>query len=113
MKYIITESQYDKMIDRFISSQFEPHNEKTTPKYSNSIFWIKNGEVIAEIIDSEYFWVKENVWDIISNMPSLKENETRQSISLWLEEHYNLGELTPKIMWKQIDYWKGIKKWNN
>ena len=47
MKYIITESQYGNTIDKFITYQFEPHEEKRTKKHSESIFWVKDGEVIA------------------------------------------------------------------
>jgi uncharacterized membrane protein len=98
MKYIITESQYNNTIDKFISSQFEPHEKKTIQRYPTSIFWVKNGEIIAEIENSEYFTVKNKVWYIISVMFSLGYDETQKAISLWLEEHYNLGELIPSTI---------------
>jgi hypothetical protein len=35
----------------------EPHEVKKSPKYPDSIFWVKNGEVIAEINkNSGYFF---------------------------------------------------------
>ena len=49
MKYIITENQYSNTIDKFISYQFEPHEEKRTKKHPKSLFWVKDGEIIAEI----------------------------------------------------------------
>ena len=96
MKYIITESQYNKAIDKFITYQFEPHEEKTSNKFPNSIFWVKDGEVIAEIEKSKYFLVRDNIWNTISNMFSLEYDDTQSVIKNWLEEHYKLGGLTPR-----------------
>ena len=95
MKYIITESQYNKAIDKFISYQFEPHEEKTSKKYPDSIFWTKNGRIIVEIENLKYFWVINDIWTNISSMFSLEYEETQEVIKYWLEEHYNLGSLTP------------------
>ena len=95
MKYIITESQYNNTIDKFITYMFEPHEEKRTKKYPDSIFWIKDGEVIVEIEKSEYFWVNYKIWNNITLMFSLEYDETQQVIKDWLEEHYKLGGLTP------------------
>jgi len=109
MKYIITESQYSKSIDKFITYLLEPHEEIRTKKFPDSIFWVKDGEVVAEIENSEYFWVSPRIWRSIMNMFSLEPFETQQVIKDWLEEHYKLGELTPtfasldiRIGWKNI-----------
>ena len=95
MKYIITESQHNKIIDKFITYQFEPHEEKKSSKYPDSIFWVKDDEIIIEIEDSDYFWVSPQIWRNIRSMFSLEYGETQQVISDWLEEHYKLGGLTP------------------
>ena len=95
MKYIITENQYNNTIDKFITYIFEPHEEKRTKKYPESIFWIKDGVVIAEIQNSEYFFVNYKIWDNITLMFSLEYDETQQVIKDWLEEHYKLRGLTP------------------
>jgi len=92
MKYTITESQYGNIIDKFITHQFEPHKEKRT---AESIFWVKDGEIISQIEKSEYFWVLPQIWTNIMSMFSLDHTETQQVIKDWSEEHYKLGELTP------------------
>ena len=97
MKYVIKESQYGNIINKFISHQFEPHEEKRTREYPESIFWVKDGEVISEIEKSDYFWINPQIWMNIMNMFSLEYDETQQVIKDWLEEHYKLGELTPVI----------------
>ena len=95
MKYIITENQYNNTIDKFITYLFEPHEEKRTKKYPDSIFWIKDGEVIVEIEKSEYFWVNYKIWRNIMDILSLEYDETQHGIKTWLEEHYKLRGLTP------------------
>ena len=92
MKYVIKESQYGNIIDKFITHQFEPHKEKRT---AESIFWLKDGEIIAQIENPDYFWINPQIWTNIMSMFSLKHTETRQVIKDWLEEHYKLGELKP------------------
>ena len=109
MKYIITESQYNNTIDKFITYIFEPHEEIKTKKFPDSIFWVKEGEVIAEILQSKYFYVSRQIWKSISVMFSLENDETLQVIKDWLEEHYKLGGLTPpmKLMFPH-GRWKNI-----
>ena len=109
MKYIITENQYSNTIDKFISYQFEPHEEKRTKKHPKSVFWVKDGEIIAEIEKSKDFFVSPQIWKNIMSMFSLEYVETQQVIKEWLEEHYKLGRLKPyegfleqKYRWKNI-----------
>ena len=97
MKVIITESQYNRAIDLFISHLLEPHEVRTSEKYPGSIFWVKGGEVIAEIENSEYFWVWYEIWIRISEMFGLDYIDTQSVIKVWLEQHYNLGGLTPDL----------------
>ena len=114
MKYIITESQYNKTIDKFITYQFEPHEVKKSSKLPKSIFWVKDGEVIAEINKiAGYFWVVPQIWNIISSMLSLGYSETQQVIKDWLEEHYKLGGLTPDIIRFSGIRWNNITNWED
>jgi uncharacterized membrane protein len=114
MKYIITESQYNKTIDKFITYQFEPHEEKRTKNKPNSIFWVNDGEVIAEIHNPKYFWVDYQIWVTISSMFSLEYSETQQVIKDWLEEHYKLGGLTPLVYRVGVQIgWKNITNWED
>ena len=114
MKYLIKESQYNNAIDKFITHQLEPHKEKRTKKYPNSLFWIKDGEVIAEIKNSKYFWVSYQIWSSIMSILSLEYDETQQVIKDWLEEHYKLGGLTPECYFLADERsWKNITNWEN
>jgi hypothetical protein len=95
MKIIITEQQYSKAIDKYLTYLFEPHEEKISKEDPHSIFWVKDGRIIAEIEKSKNFWINENIWDKISIMFSLKDIRIEQVIKEWLEEHYGLGRLGP------------------
>ena len=106
MKYIITESQYKnliesddrltKMVNKYITFQLEPHERKYSKKYPDSIYWVKNGEVIVEIIKKTgEFWLSDVIWETITRMFSLEHDELTQFMIKWLEEHYELGGLTP------------------
>ena len=113
MKYIITESQYNRAIDIFLNYLFEPHEAKTSPKYPNSIFWVKGGEVVAEIENSRIFWVDRDKWSTFSSFFSLEYSDVQRLIQSWLEEHYKLEELIPGISsasrnngWKNITNWR-------
>jgi hypothetical protein len=108
MKVIITESQYNRAIDRFITYLLEPHEERTLEGYPNSIFWIKGGEVIVEIKKTGYFWLRYTTWNRISEMFGLDYDETQSVIKVWLEQHYNLGGLTP--LRRVAPY---LLRWNN
>ena len=113
MKYIITESQYNRAIDIFLNYLFEPHEVKTSPDYPDSIFWVKDGKVIAEIENSEYFWVDWDKWSTFSSFFSLKLVDAQRLIKSWLEEHYKLGGLTPKAAAYAPHFsWKNITNWN-
>jgi hypothetical protein len=114
MKYIIKESQYNNAIDKFITYQFEPHEEKRTKKHPKSVFWVKDGEVISEIKNSKYFWVSYQIWSNIMSMFSLEHTETQQVIKDWLEEHYGLGGLTPlRLLLGRLVSWENITNWEN
>ena len=115
MKYIITESQYSNAIDKFITYQLEPHEVKRSSKHPNSIFWVKDGEVIAEINkNSSYFWVDYQTWNPISSMFSMEYNETQRVMKDWLEEHYKLGGLTPIVASQYVrKSWKNITNWED
>ena len=104
MKYIITESQHSRAIGKFITYQMEPHEVKISEEYPDSRFWVKDGQIIAEVNKKRgRFYLYDEIWDTISRMFSLDYDETQQVMRNWLEEHYKLGSLTPTLT--------GLGKW--
>ena len=99
MKVIITEVQYGRAIDFYISHLLEPHEVKTSEKYPNSIFWIKDGKIIVEIENLEDdFWLRSDLWTNISIMFNLEYSEIQSVIKEWLKQHHNLGKFIPGRM---------------
>ena len=114
MKVIITESQYNRVIDQFITYLLEPHEVRTSKKSPNSIFWVKGDRVIVEIQDSIDFWITKDIWYNISKMFSLDREDTQLVVRTWLEQHYDLGNLTPKSISPQLkSIWLHIAAENN
>ena len=96
MKYLITESQYNKAIDRFITHHLEPHEEK--PLGYGDVMWLKNRKIVAETSTPLSFYVTYDIWNSISSMFSLSFKETVSVIETWLEKHYpNMSGLIPNI----------------
>lgn len=97
MKYIITESQCNNIIDEFITYQFEPYEEVYVESNPDLINWISDGKIIAQIDCPTYFWVRADIWDLISRMFSLLDyEETEDAIREWLKKHHDLYRLTPE-----------------
>ena len=95
MKYIITESQYNNIIDEFITYQFEPYEEVYAESNPDLINWISDGKIIT-LIAQTIFWVRADIWDSISGMFSLDYEETEDAIREWLKKHHDLYRLTPE-----------------
>lgn len=111
MKIIITEQQYNNAIDKFITFKLEPHEERFSKHYPYSIFWVKRGEVIASVDKKlNLFWLYEDIWRSITTMLSLDGIETSHFIKKWLDKHYGMEELSPRIaIGMKSTVWNKIK----
>lgn len=93
MKVIITEQQYNNAIDKYITFKLEPHDERKAKKYRDSIFWVKNDQIVAQVFSSwKYrggvFYVWSPIWTEVGNMFSLGHNELRNVFKEWYRIHY-------------------------
>ena len=96
MKIIITESQLNNVIDKFITRRFEPHQEVLRFFHDDSSYWTKNNKIIAQFLKKhKWFFVAPEIWDQIEKMFSLQHDEVQDVIKQWLEKKYNLGEYKP------------------
>ena len=93
MKYIISESELNSIIDNFITKQFgELHNQFNGDKLT---LVNDNGDpmiMVYPLKNNSYFvWVLDKVCDTVFYMFSMKRFEDMQSVlSKWLYKHYNL-----------------------
>lgn len=90
MKIIITESQYNRAIDSYISYLLEPHEVQVSMRFSKDIFWVQNGKIIAQIENSDYLWLREEIWYSISRMFDFEELELLSAIKSWFKINYNI-----------------------
>jgi len=102
--------EYNKAIDFYISHLLEPHEVEINKEHPDSIYWVKDGVIIAQIQNPKSFWVHQDIWVGISRMFDLDYFKIRSAMKEWLEQHYGRGELTPKFLslgkvseWEQRD----------
>ena len=103
MKYIITESQYDNLIDRFITRQFEPHENKFSDEYPSLFwvndkevtFWVKDGEVVAEVIRprnrTPIFRISNKIYKTIRDVFGIYDKNVLNNVIIeWYKNHYGV-----------------------
>ena len=73
---------------------FDGMREIESENYPDSIFWEKNGEKIIQLEDGDLY-VRQDIWQDISNMFSLNYDETQRVIKEWVEFNFNLDSVTP------------------
>lgn len=63
------------------------------------MLWVKNGKIIAEILNvgdrGDYFFVDKDIWNSIDDMFDINNyKEIMLNVEHWLEKHHNLSNLT-------------------
>jgi len=93
---------------KYLNYLFEDIYEVKSTKYKHSKFWKKDDEVMLELEKSGEMSVPFSIWRNISNMFSLDYDEAKQLIKDWVEQHLELGGITPRILFP-VDF----GRWNN
>lgn len=95
MKYIITESKLDNIIEDFITEQFSGLKRINYGKHRE--VWVRNGRegqpVIIILSDDKYFeiLILEDVYSLIVNMFSMNGfHEIQIHLVRWFEKHMGL-----------------------
>jgi hypothetical protein len=92
MKYIITESQKDSAIIRWLNSEYGDLTPIEMEEYSNYIIFMKDDKVIFEynkrsgVVSISY----DNIWSILSNFFGLEDKEIEEITKEWVESRYKL-----------------------
>ena len=95
MKYIITESQLDKIYDSYLNHLFKGLHEVSSKEFPYRRFWKIGDEVVLEFEKKGTIWIKVRIWDSFSNMFGEDDDETQQVMKEWLEKHLNLEGIKP------------------
>jgi len=93
MKYIITESKLDEIIDDYITVQFS--GLKLVNEGKHRAVWIgpDRKPIIIIISDDKYFeaYILEDIYRSIVNMFSIKEfNEIQKHLIRWFNKHMGI-----------------------
>jgi hypothetical protein len=92
MRYIITESQKDSAIIRWLNSEYGDLTPIEMEEYSNYIIFMKDDKVIFEynkrsgVVSISY----DNIWSILSNFFGLEDKEIEDITKEWVESRYKL-----------------------
>ena len=103
MKYIITESQYSNILDKFITKRFEPHENKFSDEYPSLFwvndkevtFWVKDGEVVAEVIKprnrTPIFRISNKIYKTIRDVFGIYDKNVLNNVIIeWYKNHYGV-----------------------
>lgn len=92
MKYIITESQLESAVIKWLNSKYGDLTPFEMEKYPYYIFFMEDDEVIFEynktsgITSISY----DNIWSILSNFFGLEDKEIQDITKEWIESRYKL-----------------------
>ncbi len=93
MKYIITESQMDRAVFKWLNSEYGDLTPYETEEYPDYIFFMKDGEVVFDYnkkngyVDISY----DKIWLFLKSFFGLEYKEIQDITKEWVEEHYKLG----------------------
>lgn len=100
MKYIITESRLENLINEYLTKIVGlPIQKHHHPSSVVSYIWFTNNkdEVIFEMDDSSEgleLGVREDLWNSVQSLFSLSVNETEKVFMEWMEQEFNNDFLT-------------------
>ena len=111
MKYIITESQLDRAVLKYLNSEYgdlEPYETDRWPEY---IFFMKDGELIFDYNkESGVVYISyDKIWSFLKSFFGLEYEEIQDLTKEWVEEHYKL-EVTTTYVFKDTGFmwWRNI-----
>ncbi len=93
MKYIITESQMDRAVLKYLNSEYGDLEPYEMDKIPGHIFFKKDGEFIFmyDKKDGYVFISDENLWPFLESFFGLEYEEIQSLSKKWIEDNYNLN----------------------
>ncbi len=106
-KKVITESKIQKVALKWMNDNFSPDKLEIvkSPKYPNSIFYIKNGQVVMEqdLKNKNFYFHYDEIWSFFESFFGIEYSEIQQLMEVWLEETLNLEGYTPNFKeWAEL-----------
>ena len=99
-KKVITESKIQKVALKWMNDNFSPDELEIvkSPKYPNSIFYRKNGQVVMEqdLKKKNFYFHYDEIWSFFESFFNIELIEFQSLMKMWLEETLNLDGYTPR-----------------
>lgn len=92
MKYIITESRLDKLVQDFITNSVGELERHTNPEFGDTYIYYTTvrGETVFEISEGAHglgLGVLESIWNLVHGIFSLSDYETNIAFLSWMENN--------------------------
>lgn len=99
MKYIITESQKNRGILKYLNTEYGDLKPYKTDEYPNHIFFMKDGEVMFDYNEKNgvAHVSYTHIWSFLKSFFELNNEEIEDLTKAWVEEHYKLEVTTTHI----------------
>jgi len=96
MKVIITESQKDRAIIKWLNSEYGDLEQIETEDWPDYIFFMKDGKVIFDYNkeNGDVGISKDKIWLFLQNFFGMEYREIQDLTKEWIKEHYKLGVTT-------------------
>ena len=111
MKVIITESQKNIAIIKYLNSEFSDLTPYETEKYPDYIFFMKDGEVVFDYNKENgvVYISYDKIWSFLKNFFGLEYEEIQGLTKKWVEEHYKLRVITTLVTFSiRPQRWRNI-----
>jgi hypothetical protein len=91
MKYLITESQRNNTVDKYITYALGKLTKAKVSLHSDAEVWIdEDNQIILNTLLGSLYYVSTEKFDDIKDFFSLTEKEVQDAMELWLEKHLGL-----------------------
>jgi len=110
MKYIITESQLDSAVIKWLNLEYGDLELFKTEIYPNHTFFMKNGEIVFDYNGNGQVGISyDHIWRFLSSFFGLEKEEIQDLTKQWVEKNYGLfvRRIYPEIN-DSIHWWRNI-----
>jgi hypothetical protein len=92
MKYLITESRINELIQNYITNYVGVLERHSSPTFGRSYVWYTNSNdgMMFEISDTDFglaLGVFEPMWNTVKGMFSLSDNDTDRAFLTWMKNN--------------------------
>jgi hypothetical protein len=107
MNIIVDRPQLVRVVNLYLTKNFEDLILKTSKDYPYSVFYVNSDNDILMKYDekTEKIWIDYGqIWSKLESFFSLQYGDIQSIMRVWLEKHYGLSEVTPHTKFSRNHY---------